>query len=266
MTDPRRLKDEYAGDVQGKLLRSVAGDAPRGNARHRTLLALGFGGTALGIPTATAAAAATKVSSAVTIAIIAKWIGVGVGAAAITLGAVYEVPRVMGRGHSSAAVATDERVSAVLPEGDVSLSPVATVPTIEENRGGVPAVDGPAPAATHVPRMVAPVTKDTAPGSTSAPGGAVPERSLSDQVTMLDSARQMMGTNPAGTLRALDDYQTQFPHGDLAPEALVLRIEALVRSGQQGAADKLGRDYLARNPGSPHAHKIRTLLGTGPSQ
>ena len=83
---------------------------------------------------------------------------------------------------------------------------------------------------------------------------------------MLDSARQMVGTNPAGTLRALDDYQTQFPHGDLAPEALVLRIEALVRSGQQGAADKLGRDYLARNPGSPHAHKIRTLLGTGPSQ
>ncbi len=91
---------------------------------------------------------------------------------------------------------------------------------------------------------------------------------LSQEVAFLDAARQMVGTNPAGTLRALDDYQSQFPHGDLAPEALVLRIEALVRSGQRPAADELAREYLARNPGSPHARKIRALLGgpTGPSQ
>jgi outer membrane protein assembly factor BamD (BamD/ComL family) len=80
-------------------------------------------------------------------------------------------------------------------------------------------------------------------------------------VATLDAARQMVSTNPVGALRALDEYQSQFPHGDLAPEALVLRIEALVRSDQRAAADKLARENLARNPGSPHARKIRTLLG-----
>ena len=78
---------------------------------------------------------------------------------------------------------------------------------------------------------------------------------------MLDTARQSVSSDPGGTLRVLDDYTNQFPHGNLAPEALVLRIEALVRSGQRSAAEKLAREYLSRNPGSPHARKIATLLG-----
>jgi len=49
--------------------------------------------------------------------------------------------------------------------------------------------------------------------------------------------------------------------GDLAPEALVLRIEALARTGERDAAEDLARDYLAKNPSSPHAERIRTLLG-----
>jgi hypothetical protein len=278
MTDPRRLKEEHAGELQGRLLRSVASDAPRRTAHHRTLVALGFGGAVLGIPAATTAAAATKVSAAVTIAVIAKWVGIGVATAVIAVGAVYEAPRLAGRDRSSVAAPIDQ-APAPSPVGVVDRGPASpptqggssvteNAPTSDENHPGVPSANG--SAAPHPPRPLAPVARDTSVDSTSAPPRVdVPEPpGLSREVAMLDAARQMVSTNPIGTLRALDDYQSQFPHGDLAPEALVLRIEALVRSGQQPAADKLAREYLARNPGSPHARKIRTLLGppTGPSQ
>jgi len=261
MTDPQRLKDEYAGDLQGELLRSVADDAPRRNAHHRTLVALGFGGAALGIPTATTAAAATKVGSVVTFALVAKWLGIGIGAAVVGMGAVYEAPRLMGHGTSSNATPV-QQVPVAVPVETVVQSPTpAPVPSSESVLP--PTVDNAPLAARHVPRSVQAAAKDTKVDSNSPPTPVeAPEPpGLAHEVAMLDTARQMVSTNPAGTLRALDDYQSQFPHGDLAPEALVLRIEALVRSGQQASANKLASDYLARNPGSPHARKIRALLG-----
>src|SRR6516165_2470640 len=102
MTDPRRLKDEYAGDLQGQLLRSVDGDAPRRDARGRTLVALGFGSAALGIPAATTATAAAKVAAGVTMTMVVKWVGIGIGAAVIAAGAVYEAPKLVGHEHSAA--------------------------------------------------------------------------------------------------------------------------------------------------------------------
>ena len=118
MTDPRRLKDEYAGDLQGQLLRSVDGDAPRRDARGRTLVALGFGGAALGIPAATTATAATKVGASVTVTMIVKWMGIGVGAAVIAAGTVYEAPKLVGREHSAVTPveqATGPRLSTTGP-------------------------------------------------------------------------------------------------------------------------------------------------------
>jgi hypothetical protein len=276
MTDPQRLKDEYAGDLQGQLLRSVASDAPRRTAHQRTLVALGFGGAALGIPSATTAAAATKVGAAATFAVIAKWVGIGMATAVVAAGAAYEAPRLMGRGESSVAAPIDQAPGR-LPVGEVNRAPApsplqasesshAENALADENPVGIPAAGVSPPPAPRLPRSVPTAARDTNtdPPSPSPRVEAPEPPGLSREVAMLDSARQMVSTNPAGTLRALDDYQSQFPHGDLAPEALVLRIEALVRSGQQPRADKLAREYLERNPGSPHARKIRTLLG-GPA-
>jgi len=59
----------------------------------------------------------------------------------------------------------------------------------------------------------------------------------------------------------LDQYVGRFPSGELRPEALVLRIDALVRSERRQAAEALANDYLSRYPRSPHAKRIRTLMG-----
>jgi hypothetical protein len=272
MTDPRRLKDEYAGDLEGQLLRSVASDAPRRAAHERTLVALGFGSAALGLQATTTAAAATKAGTALTLALVAKWVGVGVGAAVIVAGAVYEAPRLMDErrpavsapaAHGPAPVSTAAPMPPTAVAQDPSLPPTEIAPIGEANHIQAPTGNITPPARSS--RSSSPVARDTTTESTPAPVQvtALEPPGLADEVALLDSARLTVSSNPSATLRKLDEYQGRFPHGDLAPEALVLRIEALVRSGQRGAAEKLASDYLARNPGSPHARKIRTLLGEG---
>jgi hypothetical protein len=276
MTDPQRLKDEHAGDLEGQLLRSVASDAPRRDAHQRTLVALGLGGAALGLQATTTAAAATKMGTALTVAVIAKYVGIGVGAAVVAAGATYAVPRLVSHerstvvaagAHSPAPVVTEDRLQPPAIAQDQALPGRESAPKQEAHQLEAPNTGNAAPPAARAARSNPPAVKDTATDSTPAPKHIeAPEApGLADEVAALDAARQKVSSDPAGTLRLLDDYQSRFPHGDLAPEALVLRIEALVRSGQRGAADKLASDYLARNPGSPHARKIRTLLGEGAS-
>jgi hypothetical protein len=277
MNDPRRLRDEYAGDLEGRLLRSVQSDAPRSDAHRRTLVALGLGGATLGIPAATTAAAAAKVGSTMTVAAIIKWIGVGVGAAVVTVGAVYETPKLLGL-RQSTVVEHAPPPSAVAGLDRAEPSPLGLIePSLTENGSSE---NHAAPAVPRAPENLPPTNParqphamqsqmdnfaDLPPPSINAepnPPG------LSQEVAMLDTARQTVSSDPVSTLHMLDNYEARFPRGDLAPEALVLRIEALVRSGQRAAAEKLAREYLARNPGSPHARKIGTLIGApvGPSQ
>ena len=47
----------------------------------------------------------------------------------------------------------------------------------------------------------------------------------------------------------------------MGPEATVLRVEALVRAGDRSAAARVGNAFLAGNPQSPYATRIRSLLG-----
>jgi hypothetical protein len=62
-------------------------------------------------------------------------------------------------------------------------------------------------------------------------------------------------------LRALDDHDRRFAAGALGPEVLVLRIQALVLRGDRAAAARLGNAYLDAHPRSPHANRVRSLLG-----
>jgi hypothetical protein len=47
----------------------------------------------------------------------------------------------------------------------------------------------------------------------------------------------------------------------MAVEATVLRIEALAASGNQEAARKAGRAFLARHPKGPYAQRVSSLIG-----
>jgi outer membrane protein assembly factor BamD (BamD/ComL family) len=79
---------------------------------------------------------------------------------------------------------------------------------------------------------------------------------------MLDQARGAMDSgDPARALSMLDAYGARFPHGVMGPEASMLRIEALVASGDHSAAKRAADAFLQANPTSPYASRIQTLLG-----
>jgi outer membrane protein assembly factor BamD (BamD/ComL family) len=67
---------------------------------------------------------------------------------------------------------------------------------------------------------------------------------------------------PARALAILDGYTARFPRGAMAPEATVLRIEALVKAGDRPAATRVADAFLATAPTSPYATRIQSLLTT----
>ncbi len=81
------------------------------------------------------------------------------------------------------------------------------------------------------------------------------------ELSALDTARQRLAHgDPAGTLRLLDQYARDNPHGLLQEEAIVVRIEALARQGKQGAARALAATFLQTHPASPYADRVRMTV------
>jgi hypothetical protein len=70
------------------------------------------------------------------------------------------------------------------------------------------------------------------------------------EVKQLDAARAALRASaPQAALSRLDEYDARFPDGELALEAMVLRVQALSSSGQHAAALRLARQASSR-PGS----------------
>lgn len=85
--------------------------------------------------------------------------------------------------------------------------------------------------------------------------------SLEGEVAALDRARAALAAgDPARTIDLLDGYEQAFPRGALQQEATYLRIQALSKSGQRGAARDLAAHFLADHPASPHASQLQHLL------
>jgi hypothetical protein len=90
--------------------------------------------------------------------------------------------------------------------------------------------------------------------------GAEPD-SLPLELEALDRARSALAAGDASrALELLDEHSTRFPKARLRAESAVLRIEALVASGQKGAAIRLGKQLLTREPNGPYARRVRSLL------
>jgi len=85
--------------------------------------------------------------------------------------------------------------------------------------------------------------------------------SLEGEVAALDRARAALAAgDPARTIDLLDGYERALPKGALRQEAMYLRIQALSKSGQRGAARDLAARFLAAHPDSPHASQLQHLL------
>jgi hypothetical protein len=84
-----------------------------------------------------------------------------------------------------------------------------------------------------------------------------------DEHSLLATAVRRLRTahDPASALAALDDYRVRFPNGGLAPEASMLRAEALLQIGRKGdALAELDRLSLGQMPNSDERYVVRGEL------
>jgi TolA-binding protein len=87
---------------------------------------------------------------------------------------------------------------------------------------------------------------------------------LAVETQRLEAARHALADGRATlALTTLTSYERDFPRGVLRPEALVLKVRALVAAGDRQAAEALGRRLIAQAPTSRHADAVRAALGRG---
>jgi hypothetical protein len=90
---------------------------------------------------------------------------------------------------------------------------------------------------------------------------AVGKRSGLDEGQTLDLARAAIAKGDSTkALVILDGHDRDFAQGIMNPDAKVLRIEALARTGEDARAKELAEGFLADFPHSPLAPRTRGLL------
>jgi hypothetical protein len=244
MKDLSRLLDEQGTDpLEADLLRLARSEGPSGESRRRILTGLGVAVAAGTV--SQSSAAATKATASVASRSALKW---GAGSSVVVAAGVVAY-LLLGHHSPSAQPAPTSTPAAV------------TAPT---------QLSEPAPLAAPATPLAADsaqVTKledlPTLPDSSASDvshSAAAP--SLADEVAAIKSAKSLLAAgNAAQSLHELDAYRAHFPHGRLTQEASVVRIEALLKSGNQGAASAAADRFLAAHADSPYAARVHTLIG-----
>jgi hypothetical protein len=152
----------------------------------------------------------------------------------------------------------------------------AGVATSQGGRGTNPAVS--ARTTTHAERTVAatrPARAAAEPAAVTGVSSTTPSvpttvshdepsatQSIAGEIAALDGVRvRLTGSDGEGALRALDEYRRDYPEGALGQEATLLRIDALVASGNVARARSTAERFLRDHPGTPHEKRLRTLIG-----
>lgn len=223
MKDPKRLLHSPASELERRVLRAGAAEQPPTAALRRLTDRLGIDPAAR--PSITPRLAAAK---------LMPFALVGLGVMA-------------GLGWRATRSATPEP-----PASAVHAQHPETTP---------PAPEAPAPharmkgKASRTLNTVSPTAVETTP----APGDP---RALAQEIARIDAVRALLSDDRAdAALGALQRYARDFPGGALRQEAAVLRIEASERAGHGRRARALAARFLAENPASPHAARVRDLLG-----
>jgi hypothetical protein len=87
------------------------------------------------------------------------------------------------------------------------------------------------------------------------------ESNLAAEVSLLDAARTASSTGANDdALRLIDEYRSRFPAGELAVDAEVVAIDALVEKRDLESAAALGGRFLAQHPNDPHAAHVREVI------
>jgi hypothetical protein len=253
MNELEPLVETSQSRLTRELLRAGQSDEPERDFSERLLRGLGVGvaagtvGTMASAGSAAAAlpgAAATS-SGAVSIALAAKWVAVGVVGGGLLAGGA-EVAFSPPREPVTQAVTLVSASARTTP-------PQVSAPVVVPQAAVVEAEPAPEP-----PPEAAPARPDAAaPASSGAPGAP---GALGREVEVIDRARRAMAAgNWQRALRELDAFDRIESTGVLAREAQVLRIEALHRLGQVDRARQLAQQYRAAYPNDTHAARLRAL-------
>jgi hypothetical protein len=144
----------------------------------------------------------------------------------------------------------------VVSVGSAPAAAPAPVVTETPKQAGSPAAEAPTLSVDALPLAPPEHAAPSSPTTTSAD-------SLREEIAQIDKVRAAMRQGaPARALSELDTYRARFPRGVLQQESVVLRVQALMTSGQTAQAQSLGQSFLAHHPNSPHAEKIARILGT----
>jgi len=265
-----KLRD--GDDFAARLLRAGVPDAPRGAARRRAATALGLslatGATTMlqasaGAATAQAATATAKIA----LVSLARWLGTGMLAGVVVTGGANVIERAASR----ATRRSELRVSHPLAPSNVT-SPRDSAPPPRGER-----VETSVPLASeHVEPPAAPITNTAlaemnqrvprADASASAPPAEVPipehaaaQSALSKELALLEGVRaKVRAGDGRGALAELDAIRSNVHV--LAMEADLLRVEALLESGDGERARAFARELERQNPGGPQSFRLKRLL------
>ncbi len=257
----------------------------------------GMAGAAAALAESLAAGTGATVGGAATTGVLAKWALIVAIAGASTVAVGYAVTPA-DRGdvahlRPAAEVPSSPRSEGLtdtrtLPRSDRRVATPAAAPSSNPPEVAAAATTVAQAAAAALPRPARPVgtlanvtvaaapaplgppptgRSDTLPepavATTPAAPAARSASMLTAETVTLDAARSALRANDATrALAALDDYTRAFPVGILAPEAGVLRIEALLASGQRLGAERAADRFLSEHPHSPLAERVRNLVGS----
>ncbi|HWZ89226.1 MAG TPA: hypothetical protein VNW92_10260, partial [Polyangiaceae bacterium] len=101
--------------------------------------------------------------------------------------------------------------------------------------------------------------RSTAWHSSEAPD-STRSSTLGAQVALLDASRTAIAAGAFGeALRLTEQYQRDFPAGELTPDAEVVALEALAARGDRDELAVRAARFLARYPADPHAARVKAL-------
>ena len=171
---------------------------------------------------------------------------------------------------AAAAAWGQAAVLAVVAAGVVG---TASSPDLDRVRPSVAEPPSPAPVRAAEPAPIASTTDLEAlelapmdPPKPAASSRASTPSDLREEIRLLDQAREALKNEaPAQALERLGVYTARFPRGAFRQEAMVLRIEALGRSGDQARARAMASRFLKDHPESPHAERVvRSVSSASP--
>jgi TolA-binding protein len=241
MSDPTRLLASADSTDLEKELLSSWDERPTRDAQAKTLAMLGVAGATTFAGAATAGASIAPKAAAASWLAMAKWTAVAV----IALGAAAAGVGIATRHHEDATPASIVTATATQ---NTPAPPVTATATASAEATAT--IELPTETARHAPQA-----------HVAQPAAST----LSEQVAALDRARAALDARDGAKARKLvDAYETEYPGGAFTQEAEVVRIEALSRDGNRAEAERAGKRFLAAYPKSPHAPRVRLLLGYDP--